>query len=61
MTIWGPTCDSMDKVGEYYIPEEYINILKDEDIVLKFENMGAYTMAAGCPFNGYEKAVIIRE
>jgi len=61
INIWGPTCDSMDKIGEYYIPEEYINVLREEDIILKFENMGAYTMAAGCPFNGYEKAKIIRE
>lgn len=59
MNVWGPTCDSMDKVGEYYIEEEYIEMMKDENIIIKFKNMGAYTMAAGCSFNGYDKARIV--
>ncbi|CRK87632.1 CLUMA_CG001428, isoform A [Clunio marinus] len=45
-TIWGPTCDSTDKVCED-IEIELMNI----DDVLYFLNMGAYTIPLRTPFN----------
>lgn len=47
--IWGPTCDSMDKVCEKMLPA-----LKIDDKIV-FSDMGAYTMAAGCTFNGFPR------
>jgi len=48
-TLFGPTCDSMDCIG------------KDLDLTelevgdwLYFKNMGAYTVAAASPFNGFK-------
>lgn len=49
-TIWGPTCDSVDKVAEGEMEE-----LEMGDW-LAFENMGAYTSAAATNFNGIEMA-----
>ncbi|UYV77600.1 ODC1 [Cordylochernes scorpioides] len=47
--IWGPTCDSMDRIMEQCQ-------LPDLDIGewILFENMGAYTIAAASRFNGFE-------
>jgi ornithine decarboxylase len=50
-TIWGPTCDSVDKVAEGEMEE-----LEMGDW-LAFENFGAYTSAAATNFNGIEMAV----
>lgn len=48
-TIWGPTCDSMDCLLKMTpFPEVRIGDW------LFVPNFGAYTMAAGCPFNGFE-------
>jgi ornithine decarboxylase len=47
-TIYGPTCDSMDKLdGEYNLPDLSIGE------VIYIENMGAYTIAASSNFNGF--------
>jgi len=48
-TIFGPTCDSMDCVSK--------DILLEELLVgdwLYFKNMGAYSVAAASPFNGFK-------
>lgn len=52
-TIWGPTCDSIDKVTDnYWIPELYIG-----DWLL-IDNMGAYSVTVCTDFNGFERAQI---
>ncbi|XP_034027843.1 ornithine decarboxylase-like [Thalassophryne amazonica] len=51
--IWGPTCDSKDKViDNYWLPELYIG-----DWLL-LDNMGAYTNSVATDFNGFERAKI---
>jgi len=48
-TIFGPTCDSMDCVAkDILLPE--LNVGE----WLYFKNMGAYTVAAASPFNGFK-------
>ncbi|XP_062506747.1 ornithine decarboxylase-like [Corticium candelabrum] len=50
-SLWGPTCDSMDKIKEYCeLPE------LDVGEWVYFEEMGAYTKSAASTFNGYSKA-----
>lgn len=52
-SLWGPTCDSMDRILETsFLPEMNVG----EWII--FENMGAYTVAAASTFNGFQKPVI---
>lgn len=52
-TIWGPTCDSTDKITEnYWIPELHIG-----DWLL-VDNMGAYSVSLCTDFNGCERAQI---
>lgn len=47
--IYGPTCDSLDRLpGEYALPED----IAEGDFVL-FEAMGAYTGVTQTRFNGY--------
>jgi len=47
-TIFGPTCDSMDCIArDIDLPELMVGEW------LYFENMGAYTVAAASPFNGF--------
>jgi ornithine decarboxylase len=47
-TIFGPTCDSMDCIArDINLPELMVGEW------LYFENMGAYTVAAASPFNGF--------
>lgn len=47
-SIWGPTCDGLDKImGSVLLPE--LNVL---DWIV-WHDMGAYTIAAGCSFNGF--------
>ncbi|XP_066554541.1 ornithine decarboxylase [Amia ocellicauda] len=49
-SIWGPTCDGLDRIVELCdMPE-----LQVGDWML-FENMGAYTVAASSTFNGFQK------
>lgn len=50
-TVYGPTCDSMDKIAvECELPDLSIG----ETIFI--ENMGAYTLAAASNFNGFSVA-----
>nr|XP_033500547.1 ornithine decarboxylase-like [Epinephelus lanceolatus] len=51
--IWGPTCDSTDKVTDScWIPELHVG-----DWLL-IDNMGAYSVTLSSDFNGFEKAHI---
>lgn len=45
--VFGPTCDSFDKLGEFDLPDMDINT--DRIII---NNAGAYTVSAGSEFNG---------
>lgn len=48
--VWGPTCDSLDLVqSNSTLPEMH------EGDWMVFENMGAYTFAAGSEFNGFPR------
>jgi len=48
-TIFGPTCDSMDCIAkDIMLPELEVGDW------LYFKNMGAYTVAAASPFNGFK-------
>jgi len=47
-TVYGPTCDSLDKVDECWLPE-----LEVGDTIF-IEKMGAYTTASASRFNGFE-------
>jgi len=49
-SIWGQTCDGIDLVVKH-IPLPQMNI----GDWMCFENMGAYTMAAGGTFNGFQQ------
>ncbi|KAI9010252.1 pyridoxal-dependent decarboxylase [Hyaloraphidium curvatum] len=50
-SIWGPTCDSMDCITKNgLLPELGVGDW------LYFEDMGAYTTAAGSEFNGFRKS-----
>ncbi|XP_075051354.1 antizyme inhibitor 2 [Mixophyes fleayi] len=47
-SLWGPTCDGLDKIAEHLqLPELYVG-----DWFL-FDNMGAYTVVASSTFNGF--------
>eukprot|EP00854_Cymbomonas_tetramitiformis_P005751 gene5751-6943_t len=48
-SVWGPTCDGLDCI----VPQTKLPQLQVGDW-LYFENMGAYTSAAGSRFNGME-------
>lgn len=53
--IYGPTCDSLDRLpGHYQLPEG----LEEGDFVL-FEAMGAYSSATITSFNGYGATEIV--
>lgn len=55
-TVFGPTCDGLDCVCEQVrLPAD---LLPGRDWLL-FEGMGAYTLAAGSPFNGIQRAQIL--
>jgi len=48
-TVWGPTCDSIDQVlKEVRVPRSLT-----EGQWLVWPNMGAYTLAGACAFNGF--------
>lgn len=48
-SIWGPTCDGLDKiVEEANFPEMNVGDW------IRFDNMGAYTFAAASTFNGFD-------
>jgi diaminopimelate decarboxylase len=47
-TLWGPTCDSFDKIDDSTaLPD-----MATGDWLI-YENMGAYTIAGSCKFNGF--------
>lgn len=49
-SIWGPTCDGLDRIVEQCdLPELQVGDW------LVFENMGAYTVAASSTFNGFQR------
>jgi len=49
--VWGPSCDSMDRVlKDYPLPDMEVGDW------LYYENMGAYTFCARSTFNGYRYA-----
>ncbi|KAG1682270.1 Antizyme inhibitor 2 [Nymphon striatum] len=48
-TIWGPTCDSLDKITDCDLPE-----LKTKDWLV-FDNVGAYSISVFSGFNGFER------
>ena len=48
-TLWGPTCDTVDKVCDTWLPE-----LSEGDW-LYFDDIGAYSIAACTTFNGFQK------
>lgn len=50
-TLFGPTCDSMDCIGkDIDLPELEVGDW------LYYKNMGAYTVAAASPFNGFKSS-----
>ncbi|XP_075454467.1 ornithine decarboxylase [Ascaphus truei] len=52
-SIWGPTCDGLDRIVERFdLPD-----LQVGDWML-FENMGAYTVAASSTFNGFQRPTL---
>jgi len=52
-TVFGPTCDSQDRmVTDYQLPEVSVGDW------LIFDNMGAYSTAAGSKFNGFDTSEI---
>ncbi|KAG8451608.1 hypothetical protein GDO86_003704 [Hymenochirus boettgeri] len=52
-SLWGPTCDSLDRIAkDLLLPELQIG-----DWLL-FNNMGAYTIAASSNFNGFQQSPI---
>ncbi|XP_078503930.1 ornithine decarboxylase [Lissotriton helveticus] len=52
-SIWGPTCDGLDRIVERFdLPE-----LQVGDWMI-FENMGAYTVAAASTFNGFQRPTL---
>ncbi|KAM9777288.1 ornithine decarboxylase [Neosynchiropus ocellatus] len=49
-SIWGPTCDGLDRIVEQcQLPDMQVGDW------LVFENMGAYTVAASSTFNGFQR------
>ncbi|XP_054469564.1 ornithine decarboxylase [Anoplopoma fimbria] len=52
-SIWGPTCDGLDRIVEQcYLPDLQVGDW------LVFDNMGAYTVAASSTFNGFQRPEI---
>jgi ornithine decarboxylase len=47
-TLAGPTCDSIDVVGEHKLPSN----MEVEDMVF-ITNLGAYCTTCACDFNGF--------
>lgn len=46
-SIYGPTCDGLDKIGQFELPTVNVGDW------LYFENVGAYTSVASTSFNGF--------
>ena len=54
-TIWGPTCDSIDKICE----DASLPARLQVGDWLGFEGMGAYTICAASRFNGFEVSRVL--
>lgn len=50
-SLWGPTCDSMDRIGATLMAEVQVGDW------IYFDDMGAYTRAAASCFNGFLKPI----
>lgn len=50
--LWGPTCDSVDKINTFWMPE------LDIGDWLLVHDVGAYSVPLASEFNGFEKAQI---
>lgn len=48
--VFGPTCDSMDRVGDFQLPELFVG---DKLFV---DNFGAYTTTSSSSFNGFRNS-----
>lgn len=48
--VFGPTCDSIDKIGEFRLPELFIG---DKLFV---DNFGSYTSTSSSSFNGFKNS-----
>jgi len=53
-SIWGPTCDSIDCISKEAIMPKLV--IGDW---ISFNNMGAYTIAAGSKFNGFKQPIVM--
>jgi len=51
--VFGPTCDSLDRIGEFLLPE------LDVSDWCYVENFGAYTSSAASTFNGFSKPELV--
>ncbi|KAJ2974315.1 hypothetical protein NQ176_g6123 [Zarea fungicola] len=51
-SVWGPTCDGIDRITECIQFSQVINI----GDWLSFEEMGAYTMCSATQFNGFSNS-----
>jgi ornithine decarboxylase len=53
-SIWGPTCDSIDRINRHCVlPELHVGDW------LRYDRMGAYTICAASRFNGFKQSRII--
>lgn len=48
--IWGPTCDSLDKIEDH----KQMRLMSTGDWIV-YSNMGAYTCSASTTFNGFQR------
>jgi len=53
-TLAGPTCDSVDVLGEHALPSN----IEVEDILFA-PNLGAYCTTCACDFNGFPVPKIV--
>uniref|UniRef100_W6NHA6 ornithine decarboxylase n=2 Tax=Haemonchus contortus TaxID=6289 RepID=W6NHA6_HAECO len=49
-TIWGPTCDSLDKIED----QKLMRMMSVGEWIV-YRNMGAYTCSASTTFNGFQR------
>ncbi|PIO71621.1 Pyridoxal-dependent decarboxylase, sheet domain protein [Teladorsagia circumcincta] len=49
-TIWGPTCDSLDKIED----QKMMRMMSVGEWIV-YQNMGAYTCSASTTFNGFQR------
>lgn len=49
VSIWGPTCDGLDCISK----STYLKFIPEVGDWIYFDNVGAYTLSASTPFNGF--------